>query len=132
MSHIFEKASRLKLTIPTNRGSLNVDDLWDLTLAQLNSIAIENNSRIVKSEVSFLDDSENSEPSSDKYNSQLVLDLCKHVISVKQSESKAKKDETSKRKEIEILTDLLNRKESDKLQEMSAEEIQDRLKSLQS
>ena len=36
---MFEKASRLKLRFKTQNGIIAVDDLWDLTLDSLNTLA---------------------------------------------------------------------------------------------
>ena len=43
---MFEKASRIKLRYSTNRGVLSVEDLWDLSLEQLDPIAINLSKRL--------------------------------------------------------------------------------------
>ena len=46
---MFEKASRLKLRFNTNKGVLSAEDLWDLTLTELDTLFVELNKGLKES-----------------------------------------------------------------------------------
>ena len=46
---MFEKASKIKLRFPSSKGMLTTEDLWDLNLQQLNSLAKDLNKKVKES-----------------------------------------------------------------------------------
>lgn len=79
---MFEKASRVKLRYSTNRGVLSVEDLWDLSLEQLDPIAINLNKRLKESQTeSFI-----KTRTKDATELELKFNIVKHIIDVKLQE----------------------------------------------
>lgn len=115
----FEKASKLKLRFSTNRGELSIEDLWDLSLESLDSIAKSTNKQLKsESEESFIGKKSN-------LNSvlELKMEILKHVIEVKISEKEAKSQRAIKSAKLAQLKELANNKANEKLSDMSEEEI---------
>jgi len=115
----FEKASKLKLRFSTNRGELSIEDLWDLSLESLDSIAKATNKQLKsESEESFIGKKSN-------INSilELKMEILKHVIEVKISEKEAKSQRAIKSAKLAQLKELANNKANEKLSDMSEEEI---------
>jgi len=46
---MFEKASKIKLRFPSSKGMLTTEDLWDLSLQQLNGLAKDLNKKVKES-----------------------------------------------------------------------------------
>ena len=96
-TNIFEKASRLKLTIATTRGQLPVDQLWDLPLKgtglSLNTIAVALKKVITKNEdlVDLVDgDGADSGAVEKQTHDKLRFDIVMHIISVLKAERDAR------------------------------------------
>ena len=74
------KASRIKLRYSTNRGALSVEDLWDLSLEQLDPIAINLNKRLKESQTeSFI-----KTRTKDTTELELKFNIVKHIIEAHQ------------------------------------------------
>lgn len=117
---MFERAAKCKLRFQSSKGALSVEDLFDLSLTSLDNLAKGVN-RQLKAEVeeSFIE--KKSQSSSDL---ELRLEILKHVIAYKVgvAEASKKRDETlAKKSQIE---DILLRKKSQQLEEMSVEDLQ--------
>lgn len=88
-NNLFEEASRKKLRFPTERGELSVEQLWDLPLTSdrglsLDAIAIGINVQLkAVSEDSFVKPQSN--PRKAQY--EMMLEIIKHIIAVKQTEA---------------------------------------------
>src|SRR5580700_10225101 len=93
MEDNFIKASRIKLRWETSQGALGVEELWDLSLQSLDTLARKVN-KILRDEgeESFIPTT-NSRTAT--YN-DLRLDILKHVIGVKVEESEARKDRAAR------------------------------------
>lgn len=122
---LFERAAKCKLRFPSSKGVLSTEDLFDLSLQSLDSIA-KNVNRALKAETeeSFIETKSNSSTQL-----ELQLDILKHIIAAKmeQAEVNKKRAETiAKKAQIE---EILLRKKSQKLEEMSEEELQAMLNS---
>mgnify|MGYP001564962648 CR=1 FL=1 len=116
---MFEKAAKCKLRFQSNKGVLSTEDLFDLSLTSLDLIAKNVNRQLkAEAEESFIE--KKSDSSSEM---ELRLDILKHVIAYKMdvAEANKKRAETiAKKSQIE---DILLRKKSEKLENMSEEEL---------
>lgn len=123
--NIFEQATRRKLRFDTRIGSLSVEDLWDLPLssdrnkANLDEIAIDLNRALKGTEESFV--------SSAKKDAvlQLKFDIVKHIIDTRVQEKDAKTAEVQRSTQINKIDELIAAKETQKLADMTVEELLD-------
>ena len=116
---MFERAAKCKLRFQSNKGLLSTEDLFDVSLTGLDSIAKGVNKQLKEEvEESFIE--KKSNVSSEL---ELRLDILKHVIAYKMAvmDANKKRAETiAKKAQIE---DILLRKKSEKLENMSEEEL---------
>lgn len=131
---IFEQASRQKLRVPTSRGHITVEELWDIPLQSktafsLDTIAKSVNSSLKQaSEESFV--STYTSPAAKEL--ELTMEIIKHVIAVKIADNVKARDQVANRLERDQLNAILANKQSQKLMEMDEEAIKKRLAELQS
>lgn len=125
--NLFVQASRTKLRFQTTKGFATTEDLWDLSLASLDTIAIATNKRLkeTKSE-SFLNKSTTTSGSDD----ELRLEILKFVITTKQNEKENRENEIQKKQQLAYLQGLLNEKETEADKNMSPEEIKAKIAAL--
>jgi hypothetical protein len=114
---MFEQATRLKLRFRSPNGLIGVEDLWDLPLKTLDSIAVGLRKELRNTEESFL------EESTDKTLEQR-FNVVKHILEVKKAESQAASEAKEIRAKKQTLMAALERKQNQQLEEMSAEQIQ--------
>lgn len=125
---IFEQSSRLKLRFQTNKGLLATEDLWDLSLPILDTLAKAVNKEVqADQEQSFIP------TATTKVNKvyQLQLDVLKHIILVKVEEDNKKKERAARKAEREHLNELLANKQMEALQSLTPDQIRERLKALE-
>ena len=78
---MFEKASRLKLRFASTRGGLSVEDLWDLSLANLNGLAKGINKAIKASEEEdFLKEAKKTDTEA-----KLAFEIVLHILNTKKA-----------------------------------------------
>lgn len=124
---MFEKASKLKLRFETNQGSLSTEELWDLSLQSLDTIAKKVNKQLRdEGEESFI-------PNRSRTSSQntLRLDILKHIIDVKVKEQEDRKARSERVATITRLKELAESKENEKLASQSLEDIQKQISELE-
>jgi len=115
----FEKASQAKLRFNSNYGILTTEDLWDLSLDGLDSLAKSVNKDYKASqEESFI---KTKTPGSTTL--ELKLEILKRVIEVKLEEKEAKKSAAEKRAKKQRLLEVLAKKQDASLESKSEEEI---------
>lgn len=128
MNNIFEKATRTKVRFETTKGQITTEDLWDLSLTSLDSIARGVNKKLKESsEESFI-----SVRTSGNAELELKLDLLKHVIDVKLKAKEAAELKAAKASEIATLENLLIDKKAEQLKGLSLDEIQAKIAELKS
>ena len=121
---MFEKASRVKLRYSTNRGVLSVEDLWDLSLEQLDPIAINLNKRLKESQTeSFIKIRTNTEL-------ELKFNIVKHIIDVKLQEQEERIVAAEKKAKRQKILDLMAKKQDAELESKSYEELAKELEAL--
>lgn len=127
MNNIFEQASKLKLRFSSSRGEISIEELWDLSLESLNSLAKAVNKKLKEeSEESFI-----AKKSKANTELELKLEILKHVIASKQESAERAKTRAEKKAHKEFMETLLQRKKLDALESMSLEEIEKQLATME-
>lgn len=123
---MFEKATRIKLRFATRKGTLSVEDLWDLSLADLNTLAKSLN-KVLKesSEEDFLEVSSKVD-----VENKLKFDLALYILNTKKAEMDAKARERQVKEECDQLLEILSEKRSANLKNLSEEELLRRISEL--
>ena len=121
---IFEQATKSALRFKASNGQVSTEDLWDMTLANLDVIAKGLRKELRDEDDSFID--------SKKTNEQLELkfEVVKHVIASKLAERDERalaRDKAARRQQI---LGVLEQKKSDSMQGMSVEALEAELKNL--
>lgn len=124
--NIFEIATRKAFRFQSPKGLLTVEDLWNLPMskgtANLNDIAISINRRIKASaEESFVAVAGQKRVDSDDV---VMLEILKHIISVRQAEDEARTTAQAKAEQRRKLQELIDRKKEGELEGKSIEELQ--------
>lgn len=123
---MFENAARLKLRFPSAKGSIGVEDLWDLSRENLNTVFKTLNREVKVVGEESLDDTKTSDD--DVLN--LKIQIVRHIDSVKKKEAADKLNEKTKSEEKRKLLNLLANKREAALENLSEEEILKRLEAL--
>ncbi len=123
---LFEKATRKKLRFKTDQGNLTVEDIWDLKLEALDTLAKALNSEVKESsEESFI-----APQSSINDTLSLKFSVVKHIIKVKLDEKETAKLAKEKREKVQLLMDKIRAKEMEELDSKPLEELRKELESL--
>ena len=117
---LFEKATKEKDRWETSKGMLSAEDLWDLSLPTLDTIAKAVNKKLKEeSEESFI-----SAKTSSNETLERKLNVLKHIIGVKLAEKEAAKSRMERLAKIHQLKELAVTKANEQLASKSLEEIQ--------
>lgn len=129
-TNIFEKASRLKLTIATTRGQLPVDQLWDLPLKgnglSLNTIAVALKKVITKNEdlVDLVDgDGADSGAVEKQTHDKLRFDIVMHIISVLKAERDAREAKEALASQLRQIDEAIAQKQAAELTNGTVEDL---------
>ncbi len=124
----FEKASRLKLRFETAKGgSLSTEDLWDLSLNMLDTIAVTVAKKLKEADstVSYL-----APLKSTNEELQLKFDLAKYILDVRVSERDLARSASEKSAKKQQLLEVLSRKQNAELEGKSVDELTAMINSL--
>lgn len=125
---IFEKASRLKLRFDTSQGQFSTEDLWELSLQTIDTIAKKVNTQLrSEGEETFLSTSINKRST----HNDLRLEILKHVIKAKEQEQEDSKARVEKRAKIARLKELAQQKADEALSSQSLDEINKQIDELE-
>jgi hypothetical protein len=123
---MFEKAVRMKLRITTHAGHLGVEDLWDLTVEQLDAAY-----KTLKRRVAEMDeDSLLDKPTAEDEALKLKVAIVTHIVATKLAEAQAREDAVEREAERNRLLEILAGKEDKALQKLSRSEIRRRIDEL--
>lgn len=123
---LFIAASRKKFRFETSKGLLSTEDLWDLNLNSLDTIAVALDEKIQKlGRKSFV---AKRAASTSTLNDQ--LEVVKFVIETKIAEDEQKKVKADKESQKAFLNTLLEKKKTEQMEGLSVEEIQKQIASL--
>lgn len=115
---LFELATRNKMRFPF-RGMISVEDLWDLSLTNLDSVFKTLNAEAKKSEEESLlnTKSKEDEEISNK------IDIVKYIVNVKLEEKKAREDARKNAEMKQRLLEIKAKRQDAALENMSDEDL---------
>lgn len=119
---MYKQASQLKLRFSTNVGMLSVEQLWDLSQANLSNL-IKSVKKVLKKndddELSFLEDTKVVD-----VENQLRFDILKDVYLSKKKESEELRNAADIKAHNQKIDSLIAEKQEGKLREMSIEDLE--------
>ena len=127
MENLFIAASRKKIRFSTGRGLLATEDLWELSLEDLDRLAVQAHDELERSDTkSFIGrcDTKRTER-------EIRFGVLKRVIDTKLAEREAAKAQADAHAQRQFLESLIAKKSADDLASLSLEELQARLAALQ-
>jgi hypothetical protein len=125
----FIAASRLKLRFASNRGHLSVEDLWDLSLTSLDTMARAVNKTLKEqAEESFIP--KKNQPRG-RSGDALRLEILKFIINAKVEENETAKTRAEKQAKLARLKELLLHKQDEQFEALSEEEIRKQIGELE-
>ena len=118
MNKMFEYATRNKLRFPF-KGSISVEDLWDLSLANLDEVFKALNARVKKvNEESLL-----SSKSKEDEVLEVQIEIVKYIFLTKKEEADAKVLEREKKEKLQKLLRIKEQKQNQALMDMSLDDL---------
>lgn len=126
VENIFEYATRNKVRFPF-KGMISVEDLWDLSLTNLDSIYKTLNKQVKQSEEeSLLSTSANVDTEL-----EVKIAIIKHIVSVKLTEKENAEKAAAKKAQKQKIMSIIATKENEALQNNSIEELNKMLDELE-
>ena len=123
--NIFEYASRNKVRFPF-KGMISVEDLWDLSLTNLDSIYKTLNKQVKQSE----EESLLSTKASVDTELEVQIAIVKHIVSVKLTEKEAAEKTSAKKAQKQKIMSIIATKENEALQNSSIDDLKKMLDEL--
>lgn len=125
MEKMFEYATRNKIRFPF-KGLISVEDLWDLSLTNLDSIYKTLNKQVKQSEEESL---LNTKTTVDK-ELDVQIAIVKHIVAVKLAEQEAREKASAKKAQKQKIMAIIASKQDEALQNSSVEDLQKMLDEL--
>lgn len=117
--NMFEVATRTKMRFPF-KGMISVEDLWDLSVQNLDKVFKTLNSQRKEAQEESLLNTKSSED--ERLDTQ--IEIVKYIVNVKLEEQAARvKDAENKEKKQKIMA-LMAKKDDEAMENMSKEELQ--------
>lgn len=117
--NIFEIAAKNKIRFPF-KGSVNTEDLWDLSVENLDSIFKTLNSQLKQvKEESLL----NTKTKEDK-ELDVKIEIVKYIVSFKLAEKDAQFKAKAQKEQKQRIQEILHTKQNQELENKSVEELQ--------
>jgi hypothetical protein len=120
----YKEASRLKSRFSTTKGSLSVEQLWDLSVTELDSLAVSLDEQYKNSKGKSFLDKKTTKDKALKLQFEIVID----ILNTKVEEAEALRTAKENKAHNEKIYALIKLKEDGKLTEMSVEELESQLK----
>ena len=122
---LFETATRNKMRFPF-RGMISVEDLWDLSLTNLDSVFKTLNAEAKKSEEESLLETKSKE------NEELSnkIEIVKYIVNIKLEEKKTREDARKNAEMKQRLLEIKAKRQDAALENMSDEDLDNMLAEL--
>lgn len=123
--NLFEVATKTRMRFPY-KGSISVEDLWDLSLTALDSVFKTLNAQVKQSkEESLL-----STKSKEDEVLENQIEIVKYIVFVKLAEKEAREDALEKKEKKQKIMQIMTTKQDEALQNASMEDLQKMLNEL--
>lgn len=137
MSEMYKKAARLKLRFDTKFGQLNVETLFSLKMPELKNLIkklAEDKKAFTSSgdeDLSFLDNTvTSSKEQKEKELANLRFEIAKDIFTTRQKELEDSVKSEQRKLEIKKLEGILARKKDTELENLSIEDLEEKIKEL--
>lgn len=124
-TNIFEYAVRNKVRFPF-KGMISTEDLWDLSLANLDSIYKTLNKQVKQSEEESLLTTKTSVDT----DLEIQIAIVKHIVSVKLKEQEAREKAAAKSAQRQKIMSIIATKEDEALRDSSVDDLKKMLEEL--
>lgn len=125
VNNIFEYAVRNKVRFPF-KGLISVEDLWDLSVTNLDSIYKTLNKQVKQSE----EESLLSVKTNVDTELEVQIAIVKHIVSVKLAEQEAREKVAAKKAQKQKIMSIIAAKEDEELQNSSVDDLRKMLDEL--
>lgn len=125
-TNIFEYAVRNKVRFPF-KGMISVEDLWDLSLQNLDSVYKTLNKQAKESE----EESLLATPTKANKELETQIDIVKHIVAVKVTEQEARNQAAAKKAQKQKLMGIIAAKEDEALHNASIDDLKQMLENLE-
>lgn len=122
---MFETASRRKYRFPFH-GSINTEDLWDLSVQNLDLVFKALNAQAKQSSEESLLQTKN--PASQQLETQIAI--VKHIVSVKLAEAETRRLASENAQKRQRIMEIISSKQDEELHSKSIEELSKMLDAL--
>lgn len=122
---MFETASRRKYRFPFH-GSINTEDLWDLSVQNLDLVFKALNAQVKQSSEESLLQTKN--PASQQLETQITI--VKHIVSVKLAEAETRRLASENAQKRQRIMEIISSKQDEELHSKSIEELSKMLDAL--
>lgn len=116
--NLFEGAVRAKYRFPF-KGQVTTEDLWDLSLQDLDRVFKALNADAKKQQ----EESLLNIPDKETETLHRKIEIVKHIVAVKQAEIQAIKQAADKKAQKQRIMEIIAKKEDEALQNMSREDL---------
>lgn len=122
---MFEVATRSKMRFPF-RGSQSVEELWDLSVQNLDIIFKTLNSEQKQVQEESLLDTKTKENTE----LEIKIQIVKHIVSVKLEEAASRQKAKEQKEQKQKLLEIIATKENESLQNKSLEELKEMVENI--
>ena len=122
---MFEIATRTKMRFPF-RGMISVEDLWDLSVKDLDSIFKTLNTQVKKSQEESLLATKSKEDET----LAVQIEIVKHIVKTKLDEAETAKQSKELKEKKQKIMEMIAEKKDEALRNASVEELQAMLANL--
>lgn len=125
VGNIFEYVTRNKIRFPY-KGLVSVEDLWDLSVTELDKIFKALNSKVKQSQEESLLNTKSKEDEE----LEIQIAIVKHVVSVKLEEKKSREELAKNKAQIQKILEIKAKRADEALENASDEELDKMLENL--
>lgn len=123
---LFEKAVRKKLRFPF-KGMVTVEDLWDLSVEELDKIYKKLNSQLKAREEESLLDAKSAKDEE----LELKVNILKYIVETKLEEKEKRKKQAEIARKKQKIMEIMESKKEEQLKDKSLEDLQEMMAELE-